>query len=131
MLIRSPVVPFMAPADVLASASLFRYDALLGMSKTLAGHRTMAELFDVLAARLHSVVPFDYLTLILHDEPTNELRLVVLEPTDMTPPFVARSLLEEGAAATVWKTQKGAVIPIPEEGALPPGLEFIRSQGRR
>ena len=80
----------MADADAVASANLSRYDALLRISKTLSGHKTMAELFEVLADRLHAIVPFDYLALLLHDEPTNEMRLVVLEPADIVPPFPRR-----------------------------------------
>ena len=77
----------MADAEMLVTAHLSRYNALLRLSKALAGHRTMAELFHVLADHLHTVVPFDYLALILHDEATNEMRLVVLEPTDVVVPF--------------------------------------------
>jgi formate hydrogenlyase transcriptional activator len=124
----------MAEAEALDAAHLSRYDALLRVSKTLAGHKTMAELFQVLADNLHPVVPFDYLALILHDEPGDRLRLVVLEPGDIVVPaaIASQPVAERGPAAIVWETQKGAVIPIPETGPLePPGLEFIRSQGRR
>ena len=38
-----------ADADAVALAHLSRYDALLPISKTLSGHKTMAELFGVLA----------------------------------------------------------------------------------
>jgi formate hydrogenlyase transcriptional activator len=123
--------PVMADADAIASANLSRYDALLRISKTLSGHKTMAELFEVLADHLHAIVPFDYLALLLHDEPTNEMRLVVLEPADIVPPFVSTPVAEHGPAATVWETQKGTVIVIPEEGPLPPGLSFLRNQGRK
>ena len=81
----------------------------------------MAELFEVLADQLHAIVPFDYLALLLHDEPTNEMRLVVLEPADIVPPFLSAPVAEQGPAATVWETQQGTVIVIPEEGPLPPG----------
>ncbi len=121
-------------AAAIATAHLSRYDALLRVSKTLAGHTTMAELFQVLADHLHPVVPFDYLALILHDEPSDEMRLVVLEPGDIVVPaaIASQPVAKRGPAATVWETQKGIVIPIPETGPLqPPGLEFIRSQGRR
>ena len=79
----------MADSDAAASANLSRYDALLRISKTLSGHKTMAELFEVLADQLHAIVPFDYLALLLHDEPTSEMRIVVLEPPDIMPPFAS------------------------------------------
>ena len=56
----------------------------------------MAELFEVLADQLHAIVPFDYLALLLHDEPTDEMRLVVLEPADLVPPFISAPVAEHG-----------------------------------
>ena len=113
----------------LDSARLSRYDALLRTSKTLATHQTIAELFRVLGEHLHPLIPFDYLTLLLHDEQHAEMRLVVLEPPDLAVPFGSKPIAEHGPAATVWETQKGAVIPIPEDGALHPSLAFLRSHG--
>jgi formate hydrogenlyase transcriptional activator len=121
----------MADADAAASANLSRYDALLRISKTLSGHKTMAELFGVLADHLHAVVPFDYLALLLHDERTDDMRLVVLEPADLMPPFQTAPVAEHGPAASVWETQQGTVIVIPDEGPLPAGLSFLRSHGRK
>ncbi len=110
----------MADADAVASTKLSRYDALLRISKTLSGHKTMAELFKVLTEQLHAVVPFDYLALLLHDERTSEMRLVVLEPPDIMPPFATVPVAEQGPAAAVWETQQGTAMVIPGEGALPP-----------
>ena len=61
----------------------------------------------------------------------NELRLVVLEPADIVLPFASKPVTELGPATTVWATQKGAVIPIPEDGPLPPALETLRDHGRK
>ena len=119
----------MEDTATIAVTHLSRYDALLRISKTLATHRTMAELFEVLADNLHTVVPFDYLALLLHDDPTDEMRLVELEPGEAGLPFVSMPVAEQGPAATVWQTQKAAVIPIPEEGPLQPVLALIRSRG--
>jgi formate hydrogenlyase transcriptional activator len=121
----------MADADALAAAHLSRYDALLRISNTLSGHKSLAELFEVLADELHAIVPFDYLALVLHDAPTNEMRLVVLEPPDIMPPFTAVPVAEQGPAAMVWETQQGTVTVIPEDGTLPAGLSFLRGQGRK
>ena len=112
------------------SEHLSRYDALVSISKTLAGHKTVAELFRVLADHLHSVVPFDALALVLHDAKTDEMRLVVLEPTDIVPPFVTVPVADHGPAATVWETQKGAVVSIFDEPPVPPELAYIHSLGQ-
>ena len=73
----------------------------------------MAELFAVLADQLHETVPFDYLALLLHDEPASEMPLVVLEPPDIMPPFTSVPVAEQGPAAAVWETQQGTVMTIP------------------
>jgi hypothetical protein len=65
--------------------ALARYQALLGISHVLAGHRSRAELFTVLSNQLHLVVPFDYLALLLHDAASDEMRLVILEPPGSPP----------------------------------------------
>jgi formate hydrogenlyase transcriptional activator len=121
----------MRDETALDSAHLSRYDALLSTSKTLATHRTIGELFRVLGEQLHPIVPFDYLALLLHDDQRAELRLVVLEPADLALPFESKPIADHGPAATVWETQQGAVIPIPERGALHASLAFLRDQGWR
>jgi len=109
-----------------------RYDALLRVSKTLSGHKTIAELLEVLANQLHAVVPFDYLALILHDSATDDLRLAILEPSDApVPPFRTMPVAARGPAGVVWETQQAGVFPIPEEGALPAALEFLREHDYR
>jgi formate hydrogenlyase transcriptional activator len=119
----------MEDTATIAVANLSRYDALLRTSKTLAGHRTMAELFEVLADNLHPIAPFDYLALLLHDDSTDEMRLVELEPNENGLPFASMAVAEQGPAATAWQTQKAAVIPIPPDGPLHPVLEMIRNRG--
>jgi formate hydrogenlyase transcriptional activator len=121
----------MADAAAHDPALVSRYDALLSVSRTLAGHKTMAELFEVLADHLHTVVPFDYLALVLHDAATDEMQLVVLEPSDLVVPFRSRPVADQGPAGRVWTTQKGMVVRIGENEPLPPAMEFLRSQGRR
>jgi hypothetical protein len=53
--------------------SLARYDALLRISSQLALHRSIGELVEVLADHLHTVVPFDYLALVMHDDATDHM----------------------------------------------------------
>jgi len=79
--------------------ALSRYEALLSVSRAIARHTSVAALLRVISDQLHLVVPFDYLMLILHDAPSDEMRLVVLEPSD-TPfaPFVPMPLSDWGPA---------------------------------
>ena len=119
-------------ASALERDALARYEALLGATRVLASHRTLAELLGGLSNQLHIVVPFDYLCLILHDAASDEMRLVVLEPADApSPPFHALPVSDRGPAAIVWQTQRASVIPIVPDGELHPTLEFIRQHGRK
>jgi formate hydrogenlyase transcriptional activator len=68
--------------------------------------------------------------LILHDAPTDEMRLVVLEPSD-TPfaPFAPMPLSEWGPAQAVWETQRTSVVPLLTETLQGTALDFIRGHG--
>jgi formate hydrogenlyase transcriptional activator len=110
--------------------AMLRYEALSRVSKSLATHRSIAELLEVLSARLHEVVPFDYLALVLHDARTDEMELVALEPRGLPHPQLTRlPVAAGGPAALVWQTQAAEVIPLPATGTLGPALEFLRSFG--
>ena len=43
------------------------YRTLLAVSEAIISHRDLRELFHELAGRLHQMVRFDYLGLVLHD----------------------------------------------------------------
>jgi formate hydrogenlyase transcriptional activator len=64
------------PADASPAA---QHQALLEVAETISQHRDLGELFHELAARLHRVVQFEYLNLILHDPVRNVMRLHILE----------------------------------------------------
>ena len=121
----------MANVSARDTGHLARYDALVSISKTLADHETVAELFQVLAHHLHAVVPFDALALVLHDNKADEMRLVVLEPTNIVPPFLTVPVVDQGPAAMVWETQKGTVVTIPDDGPVPPSIAYIHSLGQK
>jgi formate hydrogenlyase transcriptional activator len=109
-----------------------RYQALLRVSRAIAHHRNIAELLHAVSAQLRIVVPFDSLMLILHDDTTDEMRLVVLEPAE-TPfePLVPIPLNDWGPARASWETQVTTVVPITIEAVLGSGLDFIRQHGAR
>ncbi|HEV2522565.1 MAG TPA: sigma 54-interacting transcriptional regulator [Candidatus Acidoferrales bacterium] len=56
-----------------------QHQALLEVAEAISQHRDLGELFHELAERLHRVVQFDYLNLILHDPVRNVMRLHILE----------------------------------------------------
>jgi len=58
--------------------------SVAGVSEAIAQQRDLRALFHDLATRLHSVVEFDFLTLILHDPVKNVMRLHILETDHLT-----------------------------------------------
>ena len=110
---------------------LSRYEALLRVSRAIAHHRSINELLHAITAQLHIVVPFDYLMLILNDAATDEMRLVVLEPSD-TPfaPFVPMPLSDWGPARSAWETQLTTVVPLLTEAPRGHGARLHPSARR-
>ena len=72
--------------DGQATATGDPYRALLAVSEAIVSHRDLSALFHELAGRLHQVVRFDYLALVLHEAATNTMRLHVLETSEPVPP---------------------------------------------
>src|SRR5580700_5117199 len=100
-------------------------EALLEVAESIAQHRDLAALFHDLAERLHSVVDFDFLTLVLHDASRNVMRLHVLEtrlPSDK--PTGTESPVEGNPAGWVWQTQQAFVVSDTEEETRFP--EFLK-----
>jgi formate hydrogenlyase transcriptional activator len=56
-----------------------QFETLLEVSESIAHHRDLGALFHDLAPRLHRVVQFDYLNLVLYSPETNLMRLHILE----------------------------------------------------
>jgi formate hydrogenlyase transcriptional activator len=109
-----------------------RCEALLRVSPELSRHRSVADLIHVLADRLHAVVPFDYLAVVLYEEAGEQMRLTILEPASLPrPPRYTMPVAAGGPAARVWQSQESTVIDIPETGELVPALDYIRSLGQK
>ena len=109
-----------------------RYRALLEISESIALHRELADLFHDLAGRLHRVVRFDFLTLILHEPARNTMRLHVLESTEPLAAPGMESHVGDGPAGLVWQTQRPWVHPdIERESRYPRVLDVLRAQGVR
>src|ERR1700757_1598790 len=94
-----------------AAAASHRSRALLAVSGAIVSHRDLSALFHELADRLHQVVRFDYLALLLHDAASNTMRPHVLEASGPAPPLSASGVPVEGdAAGSVWQTQQPLII---------------------
>ena len=73
------------------------YRTLLDVAKAIASHRNLSELFQDLTARLHRVLDYHYLSVVLYDAAQHVMRLHNLEASK-------RSTLQPGAAFAVEDT---------------------------
>ena len=105
--ISPPEVPQTSPLE----HSRRQLEALLEVSEAIAQQRDLPALFHDLAVRLHSVIDFDFLSLVLHDASKNVMRLHVLETHLPTAKIAgAESAIEGNPAGWVWQTQQPFVI---------------------
>ena len=90
-----------------------QYCALLEVAESIASHRELRDLFRDLAQRLHSVVAFDFLALILHDGQRNAMRLHILEAVAPAQVDSVPSLelpVGESPGGLVWETQQPVIL---------------------
>ena len=88
-----------------------QYQALLEVSEAIAVQRDLPSLFHDLAQRLHRVVNFEHMRLLLHDAERNVMRLHVLEVTETGKlPSCCDLPVEESPGGWAWKTQQPLVI---------------------
>jgi len=128
--ISPPVVALRSPLE----HSRRQLEALLEVSETIAQQRDLPVLFHELATRLHSVLEFDFLSLVLHDSARNVMRLHVLEsrvPTGGKLPG-SESPVEGHPSGWVWQTQQPFIITdTEEETRFPDFLPRLREHGVR
>ena len=87
------------------------YQTLLAVSEAIVLHRDLPALFHDLSARLHDVVRFDWLALILHDPASQTLHLHVLEPSLPDWRAIVASVPVEGSpGGLVMQTQKPLIL---------------------
>jgi formate hydrogenlyase transcriptional activator len=89
------------------------YQSLLDVSKAILLHRDLAGLFRDLATRLRSILPFDFLNLVLHNPSNNTMRLHILETTTGATVETPQLELapEESPSGWVFLHQEPLVIP--------------------
>ena len=81
--------------------------ALLDVSETIAQQRDLNALFHAVSERLHSVLQFDFLALILHDASRNTMRLHILETQDPAENDAPKEMpIENTPSGWVWENQQ-------------------------
>src|SRR4051794_28164193 len=117
--------------DGQAVATGERYRALLAVSGAIVSHRDLPALFHELADRLHQVVRFDYLSLVLHEAASDTMRLHVLETCEPVPPGTVIVLPpQDDPAGLVWQTQQPLITSrLAELRRWPRLLERVQPHG--
>src|SRR5208337_326585 len=87
--------------------------------------------FHELAERLHSVLQFDFLGLVLHDPSKNTMRLHVLETRgNMDPPPSDELSMEDSPAGWVWQNQQPFVsLDTSKDARYPLFMQRVQSVG--
>jgi formate hydrogenlyase transcriptional activator len=100
------------------------YRSLLAVSEAIIAHRDLSVLFHELADRLHPVVQFDALSLVLHEAASNTMRAHVLETSEPVPrPLVLEFSVEDDPAGWVWQAQQPLVTSTVTELKRWPGFQ--------
>ncbi len=126
-----------SPPEPVASAPLEhsrrQLEALLEVAESIAQHRDLPALFHDLAERLHCVVDFDFLTLVLHDPTRNVMRLHILETRLPTPVKTgSESPVEGHPSGWVWQSQHTFIVTDTEEdNRFPEFMHRLREVGVR
>jgi formate hydrogenlyase transcriptional activator len=108
-------------------------EALLEVSESISQQRELPQLFHDLAERLHSVIDFDFLTLILHDPSLNVMRLHILETREPTEKLAPGGTPVDGhPSGWVWQSQETFVVSDTEkEQRYPEYMAKLREHGVR
>jgi formate hydrogenlyase transcriptional activator len=108
-----------------------RYQTLLEVAQAIVAYRDLPTLFHDLAGRLHLVVRFDYLGLILHHAETDTTRLHVLESSGPQPDQWFSPLpVEETPLGVVLRTQQPMIVSdLAELASWPTFQERARPAG--
>jgi len=100
-----------AGQDVRGGIPAEGYATLLEVVKSIASHQTLPELFQDLSRRLHTVLNFTYLSLLLHDPVRNVMRMHTRE--SVQPGTLQAGMefsMEESPSAWVWQHQQAMVV---------------------
>ena len=110
-----------------ADLRLQQYRKLLGLSKAIATHRNLSDLFHDLPALLHDLFDFRLLQVSLHDGATNVMRLHVLETNlaaEQQGPL--KVPIEGSISGWVWSNQQPFVTGHVQQETRFPGRTLLR-----
>ena len=107
-------------------------ETLLEISEAIASHRDLAGLFHSLAPRLHRVLQFDYLNLVLHDPEREVMRSHLLECPESDANCASLKCPMETPAGWVWQTQQPWVVShLDSDTRFPEVSSWLYDRGMR
>jgi formate hydrogenlyase transcriptional activator len=124
-------VPAEEIRELAGASSEARQQALLEVAEAIVQHRDLGELFHELAERLHRVVNFDYLNLVLHDPARNVMRLHILESVMPRKTRLGTEFqVGETPSGWVWETQQTFILDdLGKETPFAARLQTLRENG--
>src|SRR6185503_10269202 len=88
-----------------------QYRALLDIAESIVLHRDLASLMRDLSRHLSTVVQFDGVSILLSDEASGKMRMLVLESNvELRVPMPHEFPVEEAAGGWVWQTQQPLIV---------------------
>ncbi len=107
------------------------YQAVLALSRSIAGHTDLDSLLSGVAESLRRVVDFEHLALLLRDPEEAVMRLHVLKsPGQMDTCVPTRFSIEQTPSGWVWQNQRTLVISSAEdESRWPEFMAMVRHEG--
>jgi formate hydrogenlyase transcriptional activator len=116
-----------------AHPAVEHYLTLLDVSKAIASHRNVSDLFDDLTTSLHRLLDFHYLSVVLYDPAQHVMRLHNLEssvPGRLQPG--AEFAVEDIPSGWVWAHQQPLVVrDLEQETRFPQVMQPLREYGVR
>jgi formate hydrogenlyase transcriptional activator len=108
------------------AGALQRYEVLLGVLESITRHGDLPELFHDLAQRLRLVVPFDFITVLLHDAAEEVMRLHIMESGQVEGVRLGPNTTPvESPGGWVWQTQQPMVIADYEQEKRFPRISHV------
>ncbi|MDF2458293.1 MAG: Sigma-54 dependent transcriptional regulator (Modular protein) [Nitrospira sp.] len=108
-----------------------RLRLLLEVTESIASHRDLAELLRDLAQRLPSIVPFDYINIVLHEPARQVMRLWLLVasvPSTFSPGL--ETPVEESPGGWVWTHQEPLTVnDVSQEHRFPKLMSMLQENG--
>ena len=109
-----------------------KYRTLLAVSRSIASHENLTELFHDLAGQLRGLLNFCYLSVVLHDPVRSVMRLHTLETSAPKLEPGAEFSMDDSPSAWVWQHQQALIIGDTElDARFPWSMKRFLSHGVR